>query len=200
VHFVLTSVPRLFLIFMFTDPETFKYNEFLLKSQPVFLEEFESFGLKKKFHPWAMTKDAKEPLHNGGWTVRVLFGLSRMLKNSDKDYPKICSLIKGLDHMFGAGFSVLKAGEKIKAHKGYGMDKPVIRVHLPLILPKQSREGVIVPNEDCWIRVGGEFKVWRYNELLMFDDLQEHEVQNNTKEDRCIMIFDFYKEAFEGIV
>ena len=80
------------------------------------------------------------------------------------------------------------------------MTKPVIRTHLPLILPKQSREGIIVPDKDCWIRVDKEFKIWRDNELIIFDDLQEHEVQNNTQEDRAVMIFDFYKEAFEGMV
>jgi ornithine lipid ester-linked acyl 2-hydroxylase len=38
---------------------------------------------------------------------------------------------------------------------------------------------------------GDQRKVWRPGEIFVFDDTYEHEVYNNTDEERVILLFDF---------
>jgi len=186
---------------MFINSKKLKYPNFVAKCYPAILKEFNDFG-SRKFHPWAVTKDAPEVIHNGKWMVRVLYGDGRLLFNSGSDYPETASMLKKIEpaHLHGAGFSWLKSGAHIYPHTGYVSDNRIIRAHLGLSIPKLTRDGVIVTKKDCWLRVGGETKTWKEGELLIFDDTVEHEAQNNTNKDRIVMILDFYKDAFSSLV
>ncbi len=63
------------------------------------------------------------------------------------------------------------------------MTKGILRSHLGLIIPKDR--------EKCRIRVGDEICVWQPGEIFVFDDTYEHEVWNDTDEERVILLFDF---------
>ena len=41
------------------------------------------------------------------------------------------------------------------------------------------------------MRVGDTINVWRPGEIFVFDDTYEHEVWNDTQEERVILLFDF---------
>jgi ornithine lipid ester-linked acyl 2-hydroxylase len=41
------------------------------------------------------------------------------------------------------------------------------------------------------MRVDDQIKVWQRGEIFVFDDTYEHEVYNNTDDDRVILLFDF---------
>ena len=187
--------------FMFINTKKLKYADLITKIFPTALKEFNEFG-SRKFHPWAVTKDAPEVIHNGKWMVRVLYADGRFLFNSPSDYPKTTSLLSKIDqsHLHGVGFSWLRAGAHIYPHTGYIADNRIIRSHLALSVPRPTQDGVIIPEKDCWLRVGGETKTWREGEILIFDDTIEHEAQNNTDKDRVVMIFDFYEDAFTSSV
>ena len=73
------------------------------------------------------------------------------------------------------------AGYHIPAHRG--VSKGIVRAHLGLIIPKDA--------EKCRIRVGDQIKVWHPGEIFVFDDTYEHEVWNETPEERVILLFDF---------
>lgn len=52
--------------------------------------------------------------------------------------------------------------------------------HLGLVIPKSA--------SDCRIRVGNEWRSWSAGKVLLFDDSFEHEVRNDTDEDRVVLL------------
>jgi len=61
--------------------------------------------------------------------------------------------------------------------------KGILRSHLGLIIPKDR--------EKCRIRVDDTITPWKEGEIFVFDDTYEHEVWNDTDEERVILLFDF---------
>ena len=174
---------------MFIDQDRFIHKDSLLSCSDVFLEEYPLIHNVFQY---------PEKIHNGKWTTSPILYRS---KNKEKWYNNhVCQrslkILKNTNNIFIATYSILKSGAIVEPHVGFDLEHPVFRVHLPLIVPKPTREGVIIPDKDCWIRVGGETKTWKTGELFVFDDTIEHEVQNNTEEDRVILLMDFTKEAF----
>lgn len=51
--------------------------------------------------------------------------------------------------------------------------------------------GVDVP-EDCWMRVGEEKRQWQNGKALVLDTSFQHETGNNSKQDRIVLIIDFW--------
>lgn len=76
-------------------------------------------------------------------------------------------------------FSALKPNTHIPPHHGETNARLV--GHLPLIIP---------PN--CALRVGNEWRTWKYGETLIFDDTIEHEAFNRSDELRVVLIFDLW--------
>jgi beta-hydroxylase len=59
----------------------------------------------------------------------------------------------------------------------------MLRAHLGLIIPAER--------EKCRMRVADRTCVWKEGEVFVFDDTYEHEVWNDTSEERVILLFDF---------
>ena len=74
--------------------------------------------------------------------------------------------------------------KKIPPHTG--PNKCVLRYHLGLIVPKNK--------EKCTITVGNETKFWEEGKDMIFDDLYEHHVENNTNEQRVVLFLDIQKK------
>ncbi|MEO1323589.1 MAG: aspartyl/asparaginyl beta-hydroxylase domain-containing protein, partial [Pseudomonadota bacterium] len=72
-------------------------------------------------------------------------------------------------------------GYHIPAHKG--VTKGILRAHIGLIVPDDA--------DKCRIRVHNDIVVWQPGELFVFDDTYEHEVWNETDQERVILLFDF---------
>ena len=114
------------------------------------------------------------------WRTFVLFGFGNKLEKNCREAPATTRLLEQVPNLQIAWFSILAPGYHIPAHTG--VSKGLIRAHLGLIIPKQA--------EKCRIRVGDETKVWRPGEVFVFDDTYEHEVWNETDEERVILLFD----------
>ena len=69
----------------------------------------------------------------------------------------------------------------ILAHTG--VTKGILRVHLGLIVPKNF--------EKCRIRVDDTITAWQPGEMFIIDDTYEHEVWNDTEEERVVILLDF---------
>ena len=63
-----------------------------------------------------------------------------------------------------------------------GVTKGVIRTHLGLIIPKAR--------EHCYIRVGDQIRHWEEGQCLVLDDTYDHEVRNDTDEQRVVLFLD----------
>jgi ornithine lipid ester-linked acyl 2-hydroxylase len=115
------------------------------------------------------------------WRTFILYGFGERLERNCAQAPFTADLLSRVPNIQIAMFSILSPGFHIKAHRG--VTKGVVRAHLGLVIPKDA--------ESCRIRVGDQIKVWRPGELFVFDDTYEHEVWNETNEERVILLFDF---------
>jgi beta-hydroxylase len=88
-------------------------------------------------------------------------------------------LLERIPNLVTAGFSSLRPGTQIAPHTGY--PDGVLRCHL----------GLIVPDNDCGIRVGAEIRHWEVGKCLIFDDTLDHEAWNNSDRTRIILLLDF---------
>lgn len=75
-------------------------------------------------------------------------------------------------------FSRLSPHTHIKSHCG------------PTNLRWTAHLGLVIPNKskDCRIRVGHEWVSWSAGKILLFDDSFEHEVRNDTDEERVVLL------------
>lgn len=115
------------------------------------------------------------------WKTFVLFGFGQRLEKNTQLTPKTAALLEKVPNLQTAMFSILAPGYHIPAHKG--VTKGILRSHLGLIIPKER--------EKCRIRVDDVITPWKEGEIFVFDDTFEHEVWNDTDEERVILLFDF---------
>jgi ornithine lipid ester-linked acyl 2-hydroxylase len=64
--------------------------------------------------------------------------------------------------------------------KHTGPTKAILTAHLGLIIP--------LKRNDCHMQVDTENLVWEEGKVFVFDDMFDHEVWNNTDEDRIILL------------
>lgn len=172
---------------MFLDEKSFIHRDLLLSKQDVFLSEYDSIV---NFFQYP------EQIHNGKWETSPIYRQGKWYNNHT--CQETLEILKSLDFLSLAVYSLFRSEAVVFPHVGFQLKVPVYRVHLPLIVPQPAKEGSIVLEEDCWIRVGNETRLWEKNKLLVFDDRVEHETQNNTSGDRLVLLMDFTKEAFSS--
>ena len=115
------------------------------------------------------------------WKTFVLYGFGQLLEKNAVLAPKTSKILESVPNLQTAMFSILAPGYHIPAHKG--VTKGILRSHLGLIIPKDR--------EKCRIRVDDTITPWKEGEIFVFDDTYEHEVWNDTDEERVILLFDF---------
>ncbi|MGI9372737.1 MAG: aspartyl/asparaginyl beta-hydroxylase domain-containing protein [Hyphomicrobiales bacterium] len=115
------------------------------------------------------------------WRTFILFGFGDKLEKNCSQAPVTASLLERVPNIQTAWFSILGPNHHIPAHRG--VTTGILRAHLGLIIPKQA--------EQCRLRVQDEIVVWKEGELFVFDDTYEHEVWNDTDEERVVLILDF---------
>lgn len=115
------------------------------------------------------------------WRTFILFGFGTKLEKNCSQAPVTTALLEKVPELQTAWFSILGPGYHIPAHRG--VTKGILRAHLGLIIPHEA--------EKCYMRVAHTINVWRPGEIFVFDDTYEHEVFNNTKDERVILLFDF---------
>lgn len=115
------------------------------------------------------------------WKTFVLYGFGERLESQCAQMPVTAELLSKVPNLRVAWLSILSPGYHIPAHSG--VTKGLLRTHLGLIIPEER--------EKCRIRVGDEIRAWAPGELLVLDDTYEHEVWNDTDEERTILLFDF---------
>lgn len=128
-----------------------------------------------------ISPDQKRISKGANWRTFILFGFGNRLEMNCKHAPLTTRLLESVPNLQTAWFSILSPGYHIPAHRG--VSKGILRSHLGLIIPKDA--------EHCRMRVGDTINVWRPGEIFVFDDTYEHEVWNDTQEERVILLFDF---------
>ncbi len=115
------------------------------------------------------------------WKTFVLFGFGERLVKNTELTPVTASILEKVPNLQIAMLSILSPGYHIPAHTG--VTKGILRTHLGLIIPKDYKQ--------CRIRVDDIITPWEPGKIFVFDDTYEHEVWNDTDEERVILLFDF---------
>jgi aspartyl/asparaginyl beta-hydroxylase (cupin superfamily) len=116
------------------------------------------------------------------WNVFMLHILGIDNPKSNIYCPKTLSLVKSVPNVMQAFFSILEPGKSIPKH--CGPYKGYLRYHLGLKIPKDNPPKIIVNEVDY---------TWSQGKAILFDDSLPHEVVNNAKEKRVILIIDILR-------
>lgn len=143
-----------------------------------------------------------EKLHKGNWDWHsyILNGIRNDLFR--ERCPKTSQVIDDIERegiLFGTPFgfcffSTLHGKSSIRAHSG-----PMnlrLRVHLPLLVPKQT---TLVNNDaertsrpTIGIRLADQTREWHEGSALVLDDSYVHEVWNDSEEPRVLLLLDLW--------
>ena len=115
------------------------------------------------------------------WKSFVLYGFGYRSSNNCALCPETSRLLAKVPGLETAFFSILAPGAHIPAHRG--LAKGLLRCHLGLMVPTRS--------DHCRLYLDGIPHAWQEGRVLLFDDTHTHAVQNDTDEDRVVLLFDF---------
>ncbi len=128
-----------------------------------------------------LSRDQKKISKGANWRTFVLYGFGLKCEKNCRQAPETSRLLEQVPNLQTAWFSILSPRFHIPAHRG--VTKSIIRCHLGLIVPKDR--------ENCTIRIEDQIVQWKEGEAFVFDDTYDHEVLNDTDEDRVVLLFDF---------
>ncbi len=147
--------------------------------------ELKTLG-EKQYSDYEHSKD-------GGWKMMLLLMIDQYNEAYEAQCPVTFQLLRNIPNITFAAVSKLGAHSKIHPHKEWIKEDDTLlynngnlhRAHLGLQIPADA--------QACAMRVGEETRSWEAGKFLMFNDSIEHEVWNNTDEDRIVLVVDFIK-------
>jgi beta-hydroxylase len=114
----------------------------------------------------------------GGWKCFLFRFYGVDVPENRELCPKTAALLDQVPNVVSAGFSVLEPGMRLPVHSG--PVKGVLRYHL----------GMIVPQGDCGITVGGQTRGWDEGKSFLIDDIFLHTAWNDADSDRVVLLVD----------
>ena len=128
-----------------------------------------------------LSRDQRKIAKDDNWHVFVLYGFGGKHETNCVRTPVTSRLLETVPRLQTAWFSILAPNYHVPAHQG--VTKGILRCHLGIQIPLAA--------ERCRMRVGDEICVWEEGKLFVFDDTYDHEVWNDTEEERVVLLFDF---------
>lgn len=128
-----------------------------------------------------VSPDQQRISKDGSWRTFFLFGFGERLPKNCAKAPATAELLEQVPGLQTAWFSILAPGYHIPAHRG--VTKGILTCHLGLIIPEKR--------EKCRLRVEDQTLVWQKGKTLMFCDGYDHEVWNDTDEERTVLLIQF---------
>lgn len=114
------------------------------------------------------------------WRTFIFYGFGFRAEGACAACPETVKLLERIPNLHSAWFSILGPGYHIPAHRG--VTKGIVRCHLGLKVPRDA--------EKCRMEVGGETFHWEEGRCVVFDDTYQHEVWNETVDERAILLID----------
>jgi len=154
-------------------------------------------------HAGASNKESKDStLHDGDWdwhtylskgNVQGDFVLkfpetSRILNDGLRGEENNYQLFEGTPFGF-VFFSNLGGGAKIEAHNAPANLR--LRIHLPIVV-KDNGTNPETGLPKCGIRVATSIRSYEQDQALVLDDAFDHEVWNETSENRVVLLVDIW--------
>ena len=124
---------------------------------------------------------ARLAAYDSKWQSYFIWGYGYKLTGNAARCPRTTALVEQIPGLKSAFFSIHAPGVHIPRHKGVTF--AMITCHLGLLVPQER--------EKCRIKIEDQTYHWAPGKTLVFDDTYEHEVWNNTQEDRVILLIQF---------
>lgn len=124
----------------------------------------------------------------GRWRSFFLVGYRYREENNCRQCPRTAELVSKVPGLNSAFFSVLVPHTHLPAHTG--VSKAFLTCHLGIQVPVES--------EKCRMRVVDEWLQWEEGKCLVFDDVFNHEVRNDSDETRIVLLVQFQRPV--GII
>jgi len=167
----------------FFDPAGFAFTAALEGAWERIDRELETVLMERQrlpaFHE--LSPDQARISRGDSWKTYPFYVFGHRVHASCARCPETAALLDGLAGLQNAWFSILAPGYHIPPH--HGPTRMLLRVHLGLRVPRAA--------ERCWIRVDDEVRHWERGRVIVFDDTFEHEVHNDTDEERVVLFLDF---------
>ncbi len=112
------------------------------------------------------------------WKVFFLIGYGYEMQENSARCPATSALVKQVPGLISAFFSIHTPGTHLPRH--YGPTNGMITCHLGLNVPEDR--------EKCRIAIDGRNYNWQEGKFLIFDDTYNHEVWNETDENRVVLL------------
>ena len=116
------------------------------------------------------------------WRSFFIKGYGFRMGNNFRRAPVTAALVDKVPGLVTASFSVMEAGGHIPRH--WGMTKGMLTYHLGLKVPRER--------DKCRMTIEGpdhiHLMAWEEGRSFVFDDMYNHEVWNETDEDRTILL------------
>jgi beta-hydroxylase len=120
-----------------------------------------------------------------GWRKYYLTWYGYTHQSAIESCPKTISILSKIPSVRGAMLAILPAGGKLTRHiDPLGCS---VRYHLGLVTPN---------SDDCYINVDGNFYSWRDSEAFLFDMTYAHFANNDSDQDRIILMCDVERPTF----
>jgi beta-hydroxylase len=164
------------------DPALFGWTAGLRADWRAIRAEAETVALRGQASPSLATisPDHRSIAEVGKWRSFFLWGYGHPIADSLARCPRTAALVGAIPGLNSAFFSILAPGTHIPEHRG--VTKGLITCHLGLIVPEDG---------DLRMRVGDRTVRWTEGGILMFDDTYLHEVWNDTRGTRVVLLIQF---------
>ena len=113
------------------------------------------------------------------WYVFMLYILGHKPEANRALCPATCEALARVPNLVQAFFSILDAGKRVPRHEGPYLG--YLRYHLGLHVPQDDPPRLVVNSQEY---------VWKAGQAIMFDDSWPHEVINESREPRVVLIVD----------
>lgn len=166
------------------EPGQFEWAKRLLEDNWETIREEASIALQdlEAVPPLAsISPDHRRIAPAGRWRSFFLIGYRYRDETNCAICPKTAALVSKVPGLNSAFFSVLVPGTRLPAHTG--VSKAFLTCHLGLQVPRES--------EKCRMRVVDRWLEWQEGKCLIFDDVFDHEVRNDSDETRIILLVQF---------
>jgi hypothetical protein len=132
---------------------------------------------------WVYGWDNNDNIHENWLNFGLIYDNISLNANS-KICPKTCAILKNINGINIAGFSLIKGNSKIEEHiDSTGIDNNSLGIHFGLIIPESEKN-------KCFLIVNNK-KIYEDNfKLFGLDSNYIHSAENNSNEDRVILYID----------
>jgi aspartate beta-hydroxylase/beta-hydroxylase len=126
--------------------------------------------------------DTSENGWKTGWKVFMLYLMGLNVAANQQLCPQTTAILKKIPNLYQAFFSILDPGKSIVQHKGPFLG--YIRYHLALKVPEDNPPVLNIKDQRY---------CWEEGKSVLFDDTWSHDVQNNSRDLRVVLIVDILR-------